>query len=156
MALSLGGFHAPRVAAFEPRVACAVAWGAQYDWGETQRKRRDDKTSALPGPHYWNHVGWVFGVEGIDAIVEASSTISLRGILDRIRCPLLVVHGENDRQIPLDFARRVVAESSNSAKAELAVMKLADGGAEHCGIDNVAPTRELMADWIAETLGGRT
>ncbi len=155
MALSLGGFHAPRVAAFEPRTACAVAWGAQYDWGETQRGRRDNPKSALPVPHYWDHVGWVFGAKGIDAIVEASAKISLRGILDRIRCPILVLHGENDRQIPLDFARRVVAECVNSPRAELEVMKLADGGAEHCGIDNAAPTRELMADWIAETLKGR-
>lgn len=157
MALSLGGFHAPRVAAFEPRVACAVAWGAQYDWGETQRSRAANKNSSLPVPHYWDHVGWVFGVDGhdLDAIVEASSKISLRGILDRIRCPILVVHGENDRQIPLDFAKRVVAECVNSRKAELYVQKLADGGAEHCGIDNLAPSREVMADWIAETLGGR-
>ena len=134
---------------------CCVAWGAQYDWGETQRGRRDNPNSALPVPHYWDHVGWVFGAKGIDAIVEASAKISLRGILDRIQCPILVLHGENDRQIPLDFARRVVAECVNSPRAELEVMKLADGGAEHCGIDNVAPTRERMADWIAETLGGR-
>lgn len=155
MALSLGGYHAPRCAAFEPRFAACVAWGAQYDWGETQRKRRDDKTSSLPVPHYWDHVGWVFGVKTIDEIVEVSGKICLRGILDRIRCPILVVHGENDRQIPLAFAERVVAECVNSRKAELYVHRLADGGAEHCGIDNVALTRDVMADWIAQTLGGR-
>ena len=157
MALSLGGFHAPRVAAFEPRTACAVAWGAQYDWGDTQRMRAANKNASLPVPHYWDHVGWVFGIDGhdIDAIVAASSKISLHGILDRITCPIIVIHGENDRQIPLAYAQRVVAECVNSKKAELHIMKLADGGAEHCGIDNVAPTREVMADWIAETLGGR-
>ena len=155
MALSLGGFHAPRVAAFEPRVACCVAWGAQYDWGETQRARAADKGSSLPVPHYWDHVGWVFGVKTVDEIIAASSKITLRGILDRIRCPILVIHGENDRQIPLAFAQRVVAECTNSRRADLHVQKLADGGAEHCGIDNVAPTRELMSDWIAEALGGQ-
>ena len=155
MALSLGGFHAPRVAAFEPRVACCVAWGAQYDWGDTQRMRAADKTASLPVPHYWDHVGWVFGVEGMDNIIAASGKISVHGILDRIRCPIVVIHGENDRQIPLAYARRVVAECVNSARAELHVQALADGGAEHCGIDNVALTREFMSDWIAETLGGR-
>jgi len=35
------------------------------------------------------------------------------------------------------------------------VLTLADGGAEHCGVDNVAPTRELISDWIAEVLGGK-
>jgi dienelactone hydrolase len=156
MALSLGGFHAPRVAAFEPRVACAVAWGAQYDWGDTQRMRASNKNASLPVPHYWDHVAWVFGVEGMPAILEASGKISLHGILDRITCPIIVIHGENDRQIPLAYAERVVKECVNAKRAELLVMKLADGGAEHCGIDNVALTREVMSDWIAEALGGRT
>lgn len=152
MALSLGGYHAPRSAAFDPRFACCVAWGAQYDWGATQRKRWEDKESALPVPHYWEHVRWVFGLDTIEQVIDVSSKISLRGILDRIRCPILVAHGENDRQIPLDFARRVIAECKNSAKAELFVHTLADGGAEHCSIDNIPLTRELISDWVAETL----
>ena len=91
----------------------------------------------------------------VESIIAASGKISVHGILDRIRCPIVVIHGENDRQIPLAYARRVVAECVNSARAELHVQALADGGAEHCGIDNVALTREFMSDWIAETLGGR-
>ena len=49
MALSLGGYHAPRIAAFEPRVKCAVAWGANYDWGETQRRRYEFERSTPAG-----------------------------------------------------------------------------------------------------------
>ena len=41
-------------------------------------------------------------------------------------------------------------------RRELYVHTVADGGAEHCSIDNVPLTREVMADWVAETLGGRT
>jgi dienelactone hydrolase len=152
MAISLGGYHAPRVAAFDSRFACCVAWGAQYDWGATQRARHENKASSLPVPHYWDHVGWVFGVKSIDEIIKVSERISLRGILDRIRCPILVVHGENDRQIPLDFAKRVVAECVNSPKAELHVHTLADGGAEHCSVDNIPVTREAISDWVVETL----
>ncbi len=152
MALSLGGFHAPRAAAFEPRLACCVAWGAQYDWGVVQRARAQDAASSLPVPHYWDHVGWVFGVQGMDAILDVSSKISLVGILDRIRCPILVVHGENDRQIPLANARRVIEECVNSPKRELYIHTLADGGAEHCSIDNVPLTCEVISDWVAETL----
>jgi pimeloyl-ACP methyl ester carboxylesterase len=156
MALSLGGYHAPRVAAFDQRFACCVAWGAQYDWGAIQRARHADTSSNLPVPHYWDHVGWVFGAKTIDEILAVSSKISLIGILDRIRCPILVVHGENDRQIPLSAAKRVVEECVNSPRRELFVHTLADGGAEHCGIDNVALTREQISDWVAETFGGRT
>jgi dienelactone hydrolase len=156
MALSLGGYHAPRAAAFEPRFKCCVAWGANYDWGETQRRRYEAKEQRLPVPHYWEHVGWVFGKTGVEEVLEVSAKLSLRGILHRIKCPILVVHGENDRQIPLAQAKQLIADCTNSPRAELYVHTLADGGAEHCGIDNVALTREVMSDWIAEVLGGHT
>jgi len=156
MALSLGGYHAPRAAAFEARFKCCVAWGANYDWGETQRRRYEAKEQRLPVPHYWDHVAWVFGKSSVEEVIEVSAKLSLKGILHQIKCPILVVHGENDRQIPFSQAKQLVADCVSSPKAELFVHTLADGGAEHCGIDNVALTREVMTDWIAETLGGHT
>jgi len=155
MALSLGGYHAPRAAAFEPRLKCCVAWGANYDWGETQRARYETKGQSLPVPHYWDHVAWVFGKSSVEEVIAVSGQLSLRGILHRIACPILVVHGEHDRQIPLAQARALVAECVSSPRAELHVQTLADGGAEHCGIDNVDLTRETICDWVAEILGGR-
>lgn len=156
IALSLGGYLAPRAAAFEPRFKCCVAWGANYDWGAIQLKRFEDRTSSLPVPHYWDHVAWVFGKQSVEEVMEISRKITLRGILDRIRCPILVAHGENDRQIPLSTAHQTLAECVNSPKRDLIVHTLADGGAEHCSMDNVPLTREAMADWVAETMGGRT
>ena len=35
---SLGGYYAPRAAAFEKRFALCVAWGANHDWGAVQRR----------------------------------------------------------------------------------------------------------------------
>jgi dienelactone hydrolase len=154
MALSLGGYHAPRAAAFEPRFKCCVAWGANYDWGETQRARYASGNQSLPVPHYWDHAGWVFGKSSAEDVIAVSERLSLRGILDRITCPILVVHGERDRQIPLAQARTLIDECVSSPKAELHVQTAADGGAEHCGIDNVALTRETICDWVAEALGG--
>src|SRR5215470_7297626 len=39
MAISLGGYYAPRAAAFEPRYACCIAWGAQWDYQKIWRER---------------------------------------------------------------------------------------------------------------------
>lgn len=156
IALSLGGYHAPRAAAFESRLACAVAWGANYNWGATQQRRYESGEQSLPVPHYWDHVGWVFGKDSVEEILEESAKLTLEGVLHRIECPILVVHGENDRQIKLEQARQTVAECTSSPKAELYVHTLADGGAEHCSVDNPKLTIEVMSDWIAETLGGRT
>jgi len=36
---SLGGYYAPRAAAFEKRFKLCVAWGANHNWGELQKKR---------------------------------------------------------------------------------------------------------------------
>ena len=156
IALSLGGYLAPRAAAFEPRFACCVAWGANYDWGAIQRARHADPNSSLPVPHYWDHVGWVFGKASVEEIMEISHKITLRGVLDAGRCPILVAHGENDRQIPLSAAKQTLAECVNSPRRDLHVHTLAEGGAEHCSIDNVPLTREAIADWVAEVLGGHT
>ena len=37
MAISLGGYYAPRAAAFEKRYACCLAWGAQWDYQKIWR-----------------------------------------------------------------------------------------------------------------------
>ncbi|MFC4278313.1 alpha/beta hydrolase family protein [Achromobacter aloeverae] len=152
MALSLGGFHAPRAAAFEPRLRCCVAWGANYDWGAIQRYRYQSRDPRLPVPHYWNHVMWVFGKETVEDLLETADRMTLAGVLDRIRCPILVTHGENDRQIKLAQAEQLVAECVNSPKAELYVHTLRDGGAEHCSVDNLAMGVDAIADWVSETM----
>lgn len=152
MALSLGGYHAPRAAAFEPRLRCCVAWGAIYDWGATQRYRYESKDQRLPVPHYWDHVMWVFGENSIEAMLATAERMTLEGVLHRVRCPILVTHGENDRQIKLAQAERLVAECVNSSKAELFVHKLEDGGAEHCSVDNIQIGIDTIADWVQETM----
>ena len=156
IALSLGGYHAPRAAAFEPRLACCVAWGANYNWGATQRRRYESGEQSLPVPHYWDHVGWVFGLDSVEDILEVSAKLSLEGILHQIQCPILVTHGENDRQITLAQAQQTIDECTSSSKAELYVHRLDEGGAEHCSVDNVTLTIEVISDWVAETLGGHT
>jgi len=152
MALSLGGYHAPRAAAFEPRLRCCVAWGANYDWGATQRYRHQSQDPRLPVPHYWEHVMWVFGQTTMEGLLATADRMTLEGVLHRIRCPILVTHGENDRQIKLAQAERLVAECVNSPKAELFVHTLRDGGAEHCSVDNLALGVDAIADWVGATM----
>ncbi|MGY1826512.1 alpha/beta hydrolase family protein [Blastococcus sp. SYSU DS0541] len=51
---SLGGYYAPRAAAFEKRFALCVAWAANHDWGAVQRRRKE-REGERPVPHYWEH-----------------------------------------------------------------------------------------------------
>jgi dienelactone hydrolase len=150
MGWSLGGYFAPRAAAFEPRFALCVAWGANYDWGELQRKRLE-REGDRPVPHYWEHVQWVWGTPTLDEFMALAPSVSLAGVLHRIHVPFLVTHGANDRQIPLDYARSTYDDAVNSPKRELKIFTRDIGAVEHVGADNLTLPRDFAADWIAQT-----
>jgi dipeptidyl aminopeptidase/acylaminoacyl peptidase len=152
--ISLGGYYAPRAVAFEPRFASGAVWGANHDWAEVQERRRR-REGENPVPHYWAHVQWVFGASDIDDFFVKAAGMRLDGVMERIKVPFLVTHGEKDRQIALDYAHRSYAQLVNSPRRELKVFTEREGGVEHVGADNMSFGRDYIADWFAETLGGR-
>jgi dienelactone hydrolase len=149
MGWSLGGYYAPRAAAFEKRFKLCVAWGANHNWGELQR-RRLAKEGDRPVPHYWDHVMWVWGKESLEAFMEYAPQISLVGVVENITVPFLVTHGANDRQIPLAYAHQSYDEAVNSPLRELKIFTEREGGIEHVSADNMEPARSYIADWIAQ------
>lgn len=153
--VSLGGYYSPRAVAFEPRFACGVAWGANHDWRDVQ-KRRLQREGNLPVPHYWAHVCWVWGAKDIDDFMRIAEDVHLDGVLDRIRVPFLVTHGEKDSQIPLQWAHRTYEQLVNSPKRELKVFTEREGGCQHSSFDNSINAGHYIADWVAQALGGRT
>lgn len=153
--VSLGGYYCPRAVAFEPRFACGVVWGANHDWRDVQAKRLA-KEGNLPVPHYWAHVCWVWGAKDIDDFMRIAQDVHLDGILDRIKVPFLVTHGEKDSQIPLKWAHATFEQLVNSPKRELKIFTDREGGVQHSSFDNSANAGTYIADWVAETLGGHT
>ena len=153
--VSLGGYYCPRAVAFEPRFACGVAWGANHDWRDVQKKRLA-REGELPVPHYWEHVRWVWGAKDQEDFMRIAENVHLDGILDRIKVPFLVTHGVKDSQIPLHWAERTYEQLVNSPKRELKIFTEREGGVQHASFDNSINTGAYIADWVAETLGGRT
>lgn len=147
---SLGGYFAPRAAAMESRFKLCVAWGANYDWGEVQRKRLQ-REGDRPVPHYWDHVQWVWGTTSIDTFMSLAERVTLQPVIDRIRVPFLVVHGEKDRQISPTYAEIQYREARNSPKREMRIFTDIEGGVEHCSVDNMTVVRDYISDWIAGT-----
>ena len=93
--VSLGGYYCPRAVAFEPRFACGVAFGANHDWRDVQKKRLA-REGNFPVPHYWDHVRWVWGARDMEEFMRIAENVHLDGVLDRIKVPFLVTHGEKD------------------------------------------------------------
>jgi len=148
---SLGGYYVPRAAAFEKRLALAVAWGANHNWGEVQKKRRE-REGENPVPHYWEHVLWVWGENDVDTFIKNAERINLNGVVEKIACPLLITHGEGDRQIHVAYAHQSFEQAVNAAKKDLRIFTPEEGGTEHCGLDHLPHVAAFTADWIEDTL----
>ena len=153
--ISLGGHFAPRAVAYEPRFASGAVWGANHNWREVQ-DRRMQREGENPVPHYWAHVMWAFGAKDMDEFLSLSKDMNLNGHMDRIKVPFLVTHGAQDRQISLSYADDLYEQLVNSPRREKVIFTAREGGVEHVGADNMAYGRDCIADWFAETLGGRT
>ncbi|TMG97574.1 MAG: alpha/beta hydrolase, partial [Betaproteobacteria bacterium] len=138
-----------------PRFACGVVWGANHDWRDVQKKRLE-REGNFPVPHYWAHVCWVWGAKDIDDFMKIAEHVHLDGVVERIKVPFLVTHGEKDSQIPLKWAQRTYEQLIHSPKRELKVFTEREGGVQHSSFDNSINAGHYIADWVAETLGGRT
>lgn len=154
MAMSLGGYFAPRAAAFEPRLAACVAWGARWDNAGSHGRILRDPTAARSIPGWVEHALRVYGQPTVEACAAMIARMTLEGVAEHIRCPLLVVHGENDQQVPLDQAQRTVDAAVNAPRRDLRLFSVAEGGAEHVNGDNFGLAVDVIADWCADVLGG--
>jgi dienelactone hydrolase len=153
MGWSLGGYYAPRAACYERRFRLCVAWGANHNWGELQR-RRLAREGEHPVPHYWDHVMWVWGRHSLDEFMALMPKVTLNGHIQNMTVPFLVVHGANDRQIPSEYAHQSHDQAVNSPHRELKFFTDREGGVEHVSADNMEPVRSYIADWVADQFVG--
>ncbi len=149
--ISLGGYYAPRAVAFENRFKLCAVWGANYNWGELQ-KRRLQHEGERPVPHYWDHVQWVFGKNSLEEFMAFVPAITLEGVVEQITVPFLVAHGADDRQIPMEFATPEYENAINSPDRQWKLFSSGEGGSAHAGADNESVPANYIADWVADRL----
>lgn len=149
--VSLGGYYAPRAAAYEKRFKLCATWGANFNWGQLQQ-RRLEREGENPVPHYWDHVQWVFGKDSLEEFLAFALQMTLEGVVEQITVPFLVTHGEDDRQIPMDLAVPEYENAVNSPDRQFKVFSRAEGGSSHAGADNESVPANYIADWVADRL----
>ncbi|PCI34225.1 MAG: hypothetical protein COB54_00045 [Alphaproteobacteria bacterium] len=151
---SLGGYYAPRAAAFEKRLAACIAWGGVWDAGEIHDAIHNDPSRAKSINDWDEHAMWISGTSNSEDCREVFHRMTLKHVADKITCPLLIMHGENDRQVTERVAERTLEAAINSSRAELKIFTREHGGSEHCHADNIFLGTDYMADWTADVLGG--
>jgi dipeptidyl aminopeptidase/acylaminoacyl peptidase len=135
--VSLGGYYAPRAAAFEKRVKACMALGGPFDWAESWDGLPDLTREA-------------FRVRSHCATLEEArkraAMLSLVGIAARITCPIFIMNGRLDRIVPCQDAERLARE----VKGPVELMIVEDGN--HIANNRAYKWRPRGADWMAEQL----
>lgn len=157
-AASMGGYYAPRAAAFEKRVKACVAWAAIYDYhavwarriGYQSGKPISFSTESALGTT-GTHLLRIMGVTNWDAAMKKLEDFKLAGVAPNITCATLIVHGEDDKQTTLTEAEQLFAHIGAKEK-ELWVIRKSEGGAAHVQLDRPEPTMSRIADWLGRHL----
>ena len=154
MGYSFGGYYAARVAAFEKRYLAGVAFAALH-WDlaawQSEIKRRhavDAKNTAQSAFHF----RWIMGhIDDADAAIAKAAKFSLAGVAEKITCPFLIVHAEDDTVVPVASAYKLY-EALGSKRKHMRVFTKEDGGIYHAQADNRQVGVDYIADWIAGNL----
>ncbi|MEO8135320.1 MAG: alpha/beta fold hydrolase [Betaproteobacteria bacterium] len=136
--VSLGGYYAPRAAAYEPRIRACIALSGPFDWAEiwdalpqltraTFQARSHVKTSADARAH--------------------AATLSLAEAAPNITCPLFIVAGRQDRLVPAAHAERL----AQRVRGPVELLMVEDGG--HNANNRPYRYRSRSADWLANIFG---
>lgn len=150
MAVSLGGYYAPRMASLDSRYKACVAWGAIWDYYATWKRRIEASFKAelsVPG----HHIQWILNAKTLDEALQKLEGFRLDGVVQKMKCPFLLTHGADDKQIPMRDARALFKAVGSKDKT-FRVFTVKEGGAQHCHRDNLILGTSYIFDWLQEKL----
>jgi len=136
---SFGGYTAPRAAALEPRLKACVSIGGFYDclWECFRPASKQEFAVATRSAN-------------LEKAEKVARTFTMKGIIDKVTVPLLIVHSHGDIVCPVADAERMAREAKGPVH-----LALYPEGNHVC--DNIPyKVRPLMADWLARQLGQST
>jgi len=136
--VSLGGYYAPRVAAFEPRLKAVAGISGPFCFG--------DMWDDLPP---MTRATFVVKAQAADDAEghRIASTLDLAGVCERIKVPGLYVTGALDRLIPWQQTERQATETPDGT-----FVNFPDGN--HGVSNKPSKARPMIADWMADQLRG--
>jgi pimeloyl-ACP methyl ester carboxylesterase len=137
MGVSLGGYYAPRAAAFEPRIRAVAGVSGAFNFGALW-----DQLPELTRETFAHKSG----AGDADEARERALALDLDGVLEQLDRPALFVTGRRDRLIPWQSTER---QAKTAPQGELHVFE--DGNHVCANIPYL--TRPLVADWLRERLG---
>ncbi|HXY87592.1 MAG TPA: alpha/beta hydrolase [Candidatus Acidoferrales bacterium] len=174
---SMGGYLAPRAAAFEPRIKACIPNTLVVDSGEAVRESLffklghvsdhllDDLYSLVGNMSasarwYLQHAQWTLGIKYPHEYLEAWKPYTLKGLEDHFHSPMLFLFSEDDI---IDLAApspKIVQEILQfilSLKCDRAVHLFTgtEGASRHCQMGGLSYANAVIFQWLNQTLCGR-
>jgi alpha-beta hydrolase superfamily lysophospholipase len=166
---SLGGYLAPRAAAFDQRIDGVVAYDVFYDGGAIATRKvprfatwlnQHGYTGVLsylsgltadPGVTWAQENGeWVFGVATPFAVVDAFKAYTLEPVASKITADVLIFSGADDHFVPPDQVEAFRKSLVNARSVTSVGFDRASGGAEHCQLGAPSLWQGALFDWLGE------
>lgn len=107
---SLGGYYAPRAAAFEKRLKACVAISGVF--AQATRGRQVMAPTREAYMHY-------LGAKDEDEATELKHRLTLEGVAQNITCPLLIIGGKQDPLVHWDNQQKLHDASSGPSELHL-------------------------------------
>ena len=168
--MSMGGYLAPRAAAFDRRIDGVVAFDVLFDFGTIARQN-------MPSLGWWLHARhadallealiaikarfspgfawsvanaqWVLGTASAMESVEVLGSYTLAPVAGLFKADLLILAGADDHFIPASQAADFARALTSARSVQLIVYDAASGGAEHCQMGAQSLWHADLFDWIA-------
>ena len=180
LGISLGGYLAPRAAAFLPRIRRVIAFDVCWDLFEaglsTRPRGLQIATRLLLGLRAgrildalahrqmdrdpfsrwaFEHGTYVFGVERPYDYLRRMKAFTTRRISSRITQDFLLLAGSEDHYMPLEHFHRQARALSNVRSFTGRIFTRAESAHTHCQCGNLGLALRVMLDWIDERSAAR-
>jgi pimeloyl-ACP methyl ester carboxylesterase len=169
--MSMGGFLAPRAAAFDERFDGVVAFDVFYDFGAISSRSVPSiafwldrhglgfllniivkiKTAFSPGLKWAvQNSMWVMGTHDLLGTAKAFRAYTLQDVAQRIKGDVLILAGENDHFVPIEQVKQFESSLTQARSVTSVIFDRESGGAEHCQLGAVTLWHATFFAWLAQ------
>jgi pimeloyl-ACP methyl ester carboxylesterase len=169
--MSMGGYLAPRAAAFDARIDGVVAFDVFFDFGAISARSVPPMAfwfgrhglgyvldaiakikSAFSPSLRWalQNSRWVMGTRGLLETAEALRAYTLQDVAQRIRGDVLIFAGEDDHFVPVEQVKQFEDSLTQARSVTSVIYDRESGGAEHCQLGAVTLWHAAFFDWLLQ------
>lgn len=169
LGVSLGGYLAPRAAAYEHRLAACVAVEGMYSFGEAIEKMMPSPSSLSPEEQEitYNALAqtmsqqsmtlrwaiaqglWTLGARSPYELMQKAMHYTMEGSAEKITCPLLICDAEND--LFFQGQAKKLYDAVTCPKSYMLFLSK-EGAGEHCHYGALTRLNQEIFEWLDTTI----